>query len=204
MGYLDLAGSGTVHFMSALGALLLTVMLKPRRNRWTHEDQFNPSNIAYICLSCLSLYTCWIFFNAGSTLALSGEMGHVAARATTNTIIAGASGGITVVVLHYFLNQNDKRKKYSLVMICNGNLAGLVAVTGSCDLIELWAAFVIGILGGATYIGFAILMHKLQIDDPVDAFPIHGGCGLVGAQFPGWFSVEHGIFYGHSAYQWGV
>lgn len=66
-------------------------------------------------------------------------------------------------------------------MICNGNLAGLVAVTGSCDLIELWAAFLIGVIGGVTYMAFARLMHKLHIDDPVEAFPIHGGCGFVGA-----------------------
>lgn len=85
-------------------------------------------------------------------------------------------------------------------MICNGNLAGLVAVTGSCDGIELWAAVVIGILGGLAYVGCAGLLHKLQIDDPVDAFPIHGACGFIGAQFPGWFNVHKGIFYGHGAY----
>lgn len=101
MGYLDLAGSGTIHFMAAVGALTLTVMLKPRRDRWTHPEQFNPSNTIYICLATLSLYTCWIFFNAGSTMALSGEFGYDAARATCNTMISGASGGLTVMLLHY-------------------------------------------------------------------------------------------------------
>ena len=74
-------------------------------------------------------------------------------------MIAGASGGLTLMVLYYYKNINEK-SKFSLVMICNGNLAGLVAVTGSCDGIELWAAFVIGILGGLTYWGFGMLMHK--------------------------------------------
>ncbi|CAD8172509.1 unnamed protein product [Paramecium octaurelia] len=205
LGYIDLAGSGTIHFMSALGALVLTVMLGARKNRWNEKyaNEFNPSNTTYICLSTLSLYTCWIFFNAGSTTALSGTMAYAAGRATTNTIIAGASGGLTLMVLHYYKNRNEK-SKFSLVMICNGNLAGLVAVTGSCDGIELWAAFVIGILGGLTYWGFGILMHKFKVDDPVDAFPIHGGCGLIGAQFPGWFNTEKGIFYGHGAKQWGI
>lgn len=203
MGYLDLAGSGTVHFMSAVGALVLTVFLRPRKNRWEKEAEFGPSNTTYICLATLSLYTCWIFFNAGSTLALSGEMGFAAGRATTNTIIAGSSGGLTVMALHYLMNLKEKHR-YSLVMICNGNLAGLVAVTGSCDLVELWAAVVIGILGGLAYIGCVKVIHWLKIDDPVDVFAIHGACGFIGAQFPGWFSTEHGIFYGHSARQWGV
>ena len=88
-------------------------------------------------------------------------------------------------------------------MMCNGNLAGLVAITGSADVVELWASFVIGILGGFAYIGVAKLLHALKVDDPVDAVPIHGGCGLLGASMPGWFDPERGILYGHGGLQWG-
>jgi Amt family ammonium transporter len=66
--------------------------------------------------------------------------------------------------------------------VCNGNLAGLVAVTGyqcnnifrSCDGIELWAALIIGILGGLMYMAVERILIYYRIDDPVDAIPIHG------------------------------
>ena len=64
-------------------------------------------------------------------------------------------------------------------------------------MIENWAALVIGVMGGFVYIG-------LKVDDPVDAIPIHGGCGILGAQFPGLFHTEKGLLYGYGGYQWGV
>jgi Amt family ammonium transporter len=90
-----------------------------------------------------------------------------------NTMIAGSSGALTVFALNYMMT-----KQYSLVMLCNGNLAGLVSITGSCDNVEAWAAFVIGLIGGIVYIGSAKLVHWCRIDDPVDAVPIHG-VGLI-------------------------
>ena len=55
---------------------------------------------------------------------------YILGRTACNTLISGASGGITVMVLHYYLNKENIKNKFSLVMLCNGNLAGLVAVTG--------------------------------------------------------------------------
>jgi len=96
-------------------------------------------------------------------------------------MLSGASGGLTVFILHYYMNRGTNAR-YSLLMICNGNLAGLVAVTGyiisykhsPCDNIEAWAAVLLGILGGIVYVLVAKLLHYLQVDDPVDAIPIHG------------------------------
>jgi Amt family ammonium transporter len=89
-----------------------------------------------------------------------------------NTFISGAAGALTVFALHYFINMN-KSNRYSLVMLCNGNLAGLVAITGPCDNVEGWAAFIIGTMGGFVYVFINRLLVKLEIDDPVDAVPIH-------------------------------
>ena len=75
MGYHDFAGSGVIHFFGAMGALMITIVLKPRRDRYDESKaaQFEPSNTPFIALATLSLYVCWLFFNAGSTLAISGE-----------------------------------------------------------------------------------------------------------------------------------
>lgn len=92
--------------------------------------------------------------------------------AAMNTMIAGSSGALTVFIMNNFIKIYSI-DRWSLIMLSNGNLAGLVAVTGSCNNIESWAAFLIGILGGFTYLFIAKVLHILKIDDPVDAIPIH-------------------------------
>lgn len=136
MGYHDLAGSGAIHFVGAIGALMITILLKPRLSRYdeTKAHLFEPSNTPFIALATLSLYVCWLFFNAGSTFAITGENGYIIGRAATNTMISGGSGGLAVMFLHYYLNR-DTPNQFSLVMICNGMLAGLVAVTGYYNII---------------------------------------------------------------------
>jgi Amt family ammonium transporter len=131
MGYHDFAGSGAIHFLGATGALVITMFLRPRKGRFDKrfEHHFEPSNILFISLATLSLYVCWLFFNAGGTLAISGDSKYIIGRAASNTMLAGASGAITVTFLNYYLNKGTS-KQWSLDMMSNGNLAGLVAITG--------------------------------------------------------------------------
>jgi Amt family ammonium transporter len=82
-------------------------------------------------------------------------------------------------------------------MICNGNLAGLVSVTGPCFDIEPWAAIIIGCIGGCLYVFTHNLLELYEIDDPIDVIPIHGACGLWGCISVGWFNLHSGIFYGY-------
>lgn len=77
-----------------------------------------------------------MFFNAGSTFSMTGDNIWVLGTAGMNTMLSGASGGLTVFLLHYFMSSSADTR-YSLVMICNGNLAGLVAVTGFWSYILL-------------------------------------------------------------------
>jgi Amt family ammonium transporter len=57
MGYHDFAGDGTVHAVGGVGALVLTIMLKPRKNRYNEKyaEHFEPSNPTYITLATLSV-----------------------------------------------------------------------------------------------------------------------------------------------------
>lgn len=134
MGYHDFAGSGTIHASAGMGALITTLFLKPRLHRFNekYSEHFEPNNPTYITLATLSLWVCWCFFNGGSSLGISNGKSLYMARAMTNTFIAGSSGALTVFLLFYLLNYG-KNNRFSLVMICNGNLAGLVAITGPCD-----------------------------------------------------------------------
>merc|ERR1711881_267262 len=71
-------------------------------------------------------------------------------------------------------------KKYDCAALCNGILAGLVSVTAPCSNVESGSAVLIGLLGGFLFVGSAALIKKLKIDDPVDAFSVHGACGIWG------------------------
>merc|ERR1719318_218998 len=64
--------------------------------------------------------------------------------------------------------------------MCNGILAGLVSVTAPCGNVECGSAFLIGLIGGALYQGTSLLVFKMKIDDPIDAFAVHGACGAWG------------------------
>lgn len=65
-----------------------------------------------------------MFLDSGNSLAISGNAIYLLSNSGMNTMIAGSSGCLTVFVLHFLLT-----KKISLVMMCNGKLAGLVAGT---------------------------------------------------------------------------
>merc|ERR1712022_47239 len=99
----------------------------------------------------------------------------VAAHVMMNTTLSAATGGLTVFLLQYALT-----KKYDCAALCNGILAGLVSVTAPCSNVESGSAFLIGIGGGFIFVGSSALIKKLKIDDPVDAFSVHGSCGIWG------------------------
>jgi len=88
--------------------------------------------------------------------------------------------------------------------MCNGILAGLVAITGGCDNFDLWGAFVFAFVGGIIYILGSKAWAKMGIDDPLDASPLHGSVGLFGAISVGLIDKDRGGFYGHGGYLFGV
>jgi Amt family ammonium transporter len=118
----------------------------------------------------------WCGFNPGSTLAM-GDAGTAlkAAVVMMNTTITAAVGGVTVFLLMLGIT-----KKYDCGNLCNGILCGLVSITAGCSNVESGSAFIIGIIGGFIFVGSSALIKKLKIDDPVDAFSVHGACGIWG------------------------
>jgi Amt family ammonium transporter len=75
-------------------------------------------------------------------------------------------------------------------------LAGLVAITNSCNDVEPYIALIIGFIAGILYYAIRFVIRKFQIDDPLDAFPIHAGCGMWGVIAGGLFNRTHGALYG--------
>lgn len=86
-------------------------------------------------------------------------------------------------------------EKYDVGTICNGIIVGLVASTASCDGTEPWASVLIGIIGALFYSIGVLLINKFEIDDPLEASPVHLGGGAWGTLCVGLFNQDQGLFY---------
>jgi Amt family ammonium transporter len=100
--------------------------------------------------------------------------------------------------------------KPDLSMAMNGALAGLVGITAPCAYVDPWAAVVIGIVSGYVVVRGVELLDRLQIDDPVGAFPVHGMCGVWGTLSVGIFGrqalglANNGLVYSGNPMQLGI
>jgi len=175
-GYSDFAGSGIVHLTGGIGAAVGAICLGARRGRWTDDPaNFAPHNLGMVVLGTFILWFGWYGFNCGSTLAFS-DVGTAtqAGLVAMNTTLAAAAGGLTVLCLRL------RKRSYDVPGMCNGILAGLVAVCAGVGDIEPGFALFTGVLGGMACEGGSLLMQKLRVDDPLDAFAVHGCGGACG------------------------
>jgi len=179
VGFNDFAGSGIVHMTGGVAALVGAIALGPRKGRFdgsTSPDEFNAHNLPLIVLGTFILWFGWYGFNCGSTLGLSStSTGQMAAVVAMNTTIAASLGGLTVLVLRLIIY-----RKYDVGGMCNGILAGLVSITAGCGNVESGSALVIGIIGGIIFQLTSMLLKMVKVDDPIDAFAVHGAAGAWG------------------------
>ncbi len=183
MGFADFAGSTVVHTVGGVAALVGTIMLKPREGKYGLDGKPNMlpgHNIPLASLGVFILWFGWFGFNAGSTLGVGD--GSLIARVALNTNLAAALGGIAAMATVW-----KRFGKPDLSMAMNGALAGLVAITAPCAYVDPWAALVIGAAAGYIVVRAVEILDKLQIDDPVGAFPVHGVCGIWGTLCVGIF-----------------
>merc|ERR1719214_202147 len=136
----------------------------------------------------------WYGFNGASTLSMKTPSdAYTSALVCVNTTLSPAIAGIVVFVLRAKL---VAPKSFDVCGICNGILAGLVSITAPCGSVKPWETVIIGFIGAFVYQGVSMLMQKVKIDDPLDAFAVHGACGLWGVLAAGLFGEGNGAFYG--------
>lgn len=185
-GLIDFAGSGVVHMTGGAAALVGAVFLGPRTGRFTPTgavvDMPGHSTVL-AALGTFILWFGWYGFNPVSTLAFE-YMGD-AARVAVTTTLSAAAGGCTTLAIHVALKNPP-----DVFPALNGILAGLVSITAPCPVVEPWAAAFIGFVGGFVYYGSSSLLKKLQIDDPLDASPVHFFCGIWGVLSVGLFAEK--------------
>jgi len=193
VGYMDFAGSGIVHMAGGVGALVGAACAGPRKNRWEDPGAFDPHSLPLIVLGTFVLWFGWYGFNCGSTLGMeSASQAFMAAQVAMNTTIAPATGGLIVFLLRYI-----RLRKYEIGGFCNGILAGLVSITAPCGNVECGSAFAIAIIGALVYEGASMLLKKVKVDDPIDAFAVHGACGAWGVLAAALFDWGAGMDHYH-------
>lgn len=190
MGFHDFAGSLVVHAVGGFAGLAGAIVLGPRIGRFAKDAPkhvFAPHNYAFAGLGVFILWIGWYGFNPGSQLAFVGAANTDAVMLiAVNTTLAAAAGAVVALFLSWFM-----LKRPDLGSALNGSLAGLVAITASCDAVTNVESMIIGGIGGILVILATMLLEKLKIDDPVGAWPVHGVGGL-------WAGIATAIFGGYS------
>ncbi|MCK5862167.1 MAG: ammonium transporter, partial [Candidatus Hydrogenedentes bacterium] len=190
-GFLDFAGSTVVHSVGGWAALAGVILLGPRMGKYRKDGSVNAipgHNIAFATLGGLILWLGWFGFNPGSTMEADGAaIAHIAV-----TTAMSAAAGIATATAYSRLRFGNP----DLSMIINGCLAGLVAITASCDGVHIGSSILIGGIAGVLVVESVIIFDKLHLDDPVGALSVHLINGIWGTLAVGLFNTEAGLFFG--------
>lgn len=205
-GHVDFAGSSVVHMTGGVLALIGAWILGPRIGKYNKDGTPNAipgHNLPMAIIGTFILAFGWFGFNPGSTLA--GTDLRIAVVAV-NTMLASATGALVATLWMWLV----RTKKPDPSMMCNGMLAGLVAITAPCAFVNSVSACIIGIVSGVLVIEAAFFVEGvLKVDDPVGAVAVHGCNGAWGVLATGLFAdgtygdgwngvagTVRGLFYG--------
>lgn len=177
MGVLDFAGGTVVHINSGIAGLVAAIVIGKRKSK------VRPHNVALTMIGASMLWVGWFGFNAGSAVAANGSAG----MAMLVTQVAAASAGIAWMLAEWFTGE----KKPSLLGLCSGAVAGLVAITPAAGFVTPVSAFFIGLIAGVLcFLACTKLKSALGYDDALDVFGIHAFGGAIGAVLTGVFATK--------------
>jgi len=182
LGFSDFAGSTLVHSTGGAAALAGAMIIGPRLGRFTKSGApaplkpFAASSIPLVTIGVFILWLGWFGFNGGSQLAL-GSFDDATAVATIyiNTNLAACAGVLVCATITRLV-----RGKTDVVMMLNGALGGLVAITAEPLMPTPLMAIIIGGIGGALVFAGTELLTAMKIDDVVGAIPVHLIAGVWG------------------------
>ena len=181
-GAVDFAGSGVVHMMGGVIGLVGAIVIGPRIGKFVNgKPQAIPGHsIPMVVLGTFVLAFGWFGFNPGSTL--SGTELRIS-YVVVNTMLASVTASIGA-----YLALVSKGLKPDPTMLCNGMLAGLVAITAPCAFVDPWAAGLIGFIAGVLVVFSVFFFEHRGVDDPCGAISVHGVNGMWGVLSLGLFA----------------
>lgn len=180
-GVLDFAGGTVVHIAAGVSALVLALMLGPRRD-FKRGAVILPNNLVLTLTGAGLLWFGWFGFNAGSAVAVEHPAGATAGLAFTTTQSAAAAAGLA-----WMLMERWHHGKVTSLGLASGFVAGLVVVTPAAGHVRPFWAMVMGGLASVVCYWSVQLKNRLGYDDSLDAFGVHGVGGILGALLTGVF-----------------
>ena len=188
LGFHDFAGSTAVHMVGGMAALAGAKILGPRIGKYGKDGKSKAipgHSLTLGALGVFILWFCWFGFNGGSTVSMTGDESIFAAGSifvTTN--LAAATATLSTMIITWV-----RYGKPDISMTLNGSLAGLVAITAGCDVVDPLGAFFIGLIASFVVVfGIEFIDKVLKVDDPVGAIGVHGLCGAAGTILTGLFA----------------
>jgi len=179
-GALDFAGGTVVHISSGVSALVAAILIGPRMGFPTEPHQ--PHNLTYTALGAAMLWVGWFGFNAGSEL-LSDDL---TSSAFAVTHFSAAAGAVAWAIAEWVLNG-----KPTVLGASSGAVSGLVCITPAAGFVQPMPALAMGAAAGVVcYFACSWLKHRLNYDDALDAFGVHGVGGTLGAILTGVFATR--------------
>jgi len=180
LGVLDFAGGTVVHINAGVAGLMCALVLGRRRG--LGSEHMAPHNLVLTLIGASLLWVGWFGFNAGSAVAANGAAG----MAMAVTQIATAAAALAWMFAEWII-----KGKPSVLGICSGAVAGLVAITPASGFVDPAGSLVIGAVAGVgCYWGATWLKNTFGYDDSLDAFGVHGVGGIIGAILTGVFARE--------------
>ena len=171
MGVKDFAGGIVVHTTAGLAALVVAVVLGKRRTFGTNT-MVPPRSPVLTMVGASMLWVGWFGFNGGSALAAD----QTASMAILVTHIAASIGAFSWILIEWF-----RFGKPSLVGMATGMVAGLATITPASGFVGVEGAIILGISGGVLcYVAVDLIRIRLQVDDSLDVFAVHGVGGMLG------------------------
>ena len=188
LGFHDFAGSNCIHMVGGICALIGAAMLGPRIGKFTKKDgkvvkvnAIPGHNITIGCLGVFILWLGWYGFNGAAATTVE-ELGSI----FLTTTVAPAVATVVCMIFTWI-----KYGKPDVSMCLNASLAGLVAITAGCDVVDALGSIVIGAVAGLLVVfGVWLLDYKLHVDDPVGAVAVHCMNGIWGTIAVGLFATE--------------
>ena len=189
MGFHDFAGSTCIHMVGGICALIGAAILGPRIGKFSKDkngkivkvNAFPGHNIPIGALGVFILWLGWYGFNGAAATNVQ-ELGSI----FVTTTIAPAIATVVCMIFTWV-----KYGKPDVSMCLNASLAGLVAITASCDVTDVVGSVIIGAVAGVLVVfGVWLLDHKLHVDDPVGAVAVHMMNGIWGTIAVGLFATD--------------
>ena len=170
-GVMDFAGGIVVHATAGTAALVTALTLGKRRG--FPKSITPPHSPILTMIGAAMLWIGWFGFNGGSALGANNSAG----MAILVTHISAATAALVWMIIEW-----KRFGKPSLIGVVTGMVAGLATITPASGYVGVPGGLILGLSGGILcYLAVDFIRGKLQIDDSLDVFAVHGVGGILGS-----------------------